>query len=144
MIMEYKEALYYKQIKDNIQCVLCPKKCIIKDGAIGNCRARKNINGKLISLVYGRATASNIDAIEKKPLYHFLPGTKSFSIGTLGCNLHCKNCQNWATSQIKTDYDFELSPEKVVEEAIENNCKSISYTYNEPTIFYEYMLDTAK
>jgi len=140
-----KEALFYIKKGNNIQCRLCPKTCIIKEGEAGDCGVRKNINNKLISLVYGRAAASNIDPIEKKPLYHFLPGSFSFSVGTVGCNLHCKNCQNWQISQAKAGkYDFELSPEKIVEEAVSNNCSSISYTYNEPTVFYEYMIETAK
>jgi len=141
-----KEALFYIKKDKDVQCKLCPRLCIIKPDNLGNCGVRKNINGKLYSLVYGRSAATNIDPIEKKPLYHFLPGSFSFSIGTLGCNLHCKNCQNWGISQAKSgDYpDYELLPEKIVEEAIRNNCKSISYTYNEPTVFYEYVLDTAK
>jgi len=141
-----KEALFYIKKGKDVQCKLCPRLCIIKPDSLGNCGVRKNINGKLYSLVYGRAAATNIDPIEKKPLYHFLPGSFSFSIGTLGCNLHCKNCQNWGISQAKSgEYpDYELLPEKIVEEAVRNNCKSISYTYNEPTVFYEYVLETAK
>jgi len=141
-----KQALYYKELKSNIvQCELCPKKCVIKEGETGNCKARKNIKGRLISLVYGKSIASNVDPIEKKPLYHFLPGSKAFSIGTAGCNLHCLHCQNYDTSQAIADESGNtLLPEEIVEFAENKNCKSISYTYNEPTIFYEYMLDTAK
>ncbi len=141
-----KEALFYIKKGKNVQCKLCPRLCVIKKDDLGDCGVRKNINGKLMNLVYGRAAATNIDPIEKKPFYHFLPGSFSFSVGTLGCNMHCKNCQNWQISQTKPGEhpDYELLPEKIVEEAINNNCKSISYTYNEPTIFYEYMLDTAK
>ncbi len=142
-----KQALYYKQLENNIvQCNLCPRKCVLKEGETGNCKARKNIKGELISLVYGKPAGFNIDPIEKKPLYHFLPGSKALSIGTTGCNLHCLHCQNYDTSQAAAD-EFSgntLLPEEVVEFAEKNNCNSISYTYNEPTIFYEYMIDTAK
>ena len=142
-----KEALYYKQFKNNnVQCSLCPRYCLIIDNEIGKCHVRKNIKGKLYSLVYGTPVSVAIDPIEKKPLYHFLPGSKSFSIGTIGCNLHCLHCQNWETSQAYPgDYpETELMPYKIVEEAKDSNCESIAYTYNEPTIFYEYSYDTAK
>ncbi len=141
-----KEALYYKKSKNYVHCVLCPRNCVIKESNLGFCGVRKNIKNKLYSLVYAKPVSVAIDPVEKKPLYHFLPGTKSFSIGTVGCNLKCKHCQNWQTSQAKPDQypTPTLEPKQIVEEAIKNNCKSISYTYNEPTIFYEYVLDTAK
>ena len=141
-----KEALYYKKIRNNVQCMLCPRNCSIKESQVGFCGVRKNISSKLYSLVYAKPVSVGIDPIEKKPLYHFLPGTESFSIGTVGCNLRCKHCQNWQISQAKPGQykTQELEPEEVVEEAIKNNCKSISYTYNEPAVFYEYALDTAK
>lgn len=145
--MEQREALFYKRVKENIlQCELCPRYCIIKENEVGNCGVRKNIQGKLYSLVYGKPVSVNADPIEKKPLYHFLPGSKSFSIGTVGCNFHCLNCQNWDISQAKFENvnNIDLEPKKVVEQALKYKCKSISYTYNEPTIFYEYMFDTAK
>ena len=142
-----KEAMYYKKLNNSlVHCVLCPWNCVIKPNGFGNCGARKNIDGKLYSLVYAKPVSVNIDPIEKKPLYHFLPGSHSLSIGTLGCNLHCLNCQNYDISQSKAD-EFpgkEIKPEEIVQEAIKNNCKSISYTYNEPTIFYEYVIETAK
>ena len=141
-----KEALYYKKLKDKVQCVLCPRNCIIEEDMAGFCGVRKNIKNKLYSLVYAKPISVAIDSIEKKPLYHFLPGTKSFSIGTVGCNLSCQHCQNWQTSQAKPEqyHAPTLEPKQLVEKAIKNNCKSISYTYNEPLIFYEYVLDTAK
>jgi pyruvate formate lyase activating enzyme len=142
-----KEALYYQKLDKNIvQCQLCPHFCTIKENNVGICKVRKNVKGKLYSLVYGRAVAAHIDPIEKKPLYHCYPGTSALSIGTVGCNLCCKHCQNWETSQAKPSDFFarELSPEHIVEMAKESECTSIAYTYNEPTIFYEYMLDTAK
>jgi pyruvate formate lyase activating enzyme len=142
-----KEALYYKKLKDKIvNCNLCPTNCVIKPDDFGNCGARKNIDGKLYSLVYGKPVSVSIDPIEKKPLYHFFPGSYALSIGTLGCNMHCLHCQNWEMSQAKADEFIGrgVEPKEIIERAIENNCKSISYTYNEPTIFYEYVLETAK
>jgi len=142
-----KEALYYKKLKDDVvNCNLCPTHCVIKEGEFGNCGARKNIKGKLYSMVYARPVSTAIDPIEKKPLYHFLPGSTSLSIGTFGCNLHCLHCQNYDISQSDADESSgrEVEPKDLIKLAIENNCKSISYTYNEPTIFYEYVLETAK
>ncbi|RLE37740.1 AmmeMemoRadiSam system radical SAM enzyme [Candidatus Woesearchaeota archaeon] len=143
-----KEAMYYKKLKDNIvQCQLCPRYCTIKPEEYGNCNARKNIKGTLYSMVYPNiAGPLAIDPIEKKPLYHFLPGSRALSFGTPGCNLHCKHCQNWQISQFKPEEIFteKTEPKKIVEAAIKNNCQSISYTYTEPTIFFEYMLETAK
>jgi pyruvate formate lyase activating enzyme len=142
-----KEALYYKKLKNKlVQCQLCPKYCIIEDGNNGNCKARGNRNGKLYSLVYGKPVSVNIDPVEKKPQFHFLPGTNAYSIGTAGCNLHCKFCQNWEISQCAPDEIpfIELPPEKVVEEALKSGCKSIAYTYNDPVVFIEYVIDTAK
>lgn len=142
-----KEALYYKKLKNNIvNCNLCPTNCVIKPDTFGNCGARKNIDGKLYSLVYAKPVSVSVDPIEKKPLYHFLPGSYSLSIGTLGCNLHCLHCQNYEISQSKADefMSREVKPEELIQTAIKNNYKSISYTYNEPTIFYEYVLETVK
>jgi len=142
-----KRAEHWKILKEKtIQCLLCPKHCVLKPGERGNCKARKNLDGKLYSIVYAKPVASYIDPIEKKPLFHFLPGTTSLSIGTAGCNLHCKFCQNWSISQANPEDipSLDLLPEQVIEQAEKNNCKTISYTYTEPGIFYEYVLDTAK
>jgi len=142
-----KEAGYYKKLEDeNVQCVLCPRNCVIKKDSYGFCNARKNIKGKLYSVLYSNPCAVHIDPIEKKPLYHFLPGSKALSIGTAGCNLDCRHCQNWtmARARPKDILTEKISPEEIVELAIKNDCKIISYTYNEPTIFFEYMLDCAK
>jgi pyruvate formate lyase activating enzyme len=132
---------------------------MIKEGAVGKCNARANINGSLVSLVYGKPVSINIDPIEKKPLYHFLPGSLSLSIGTVGCNMFCMHCQNWQISKAKAeipklsaqiynsnknDEPDEIMPKIIVDLAIENGCKSISYTYNEPIIFHEYAVDIAK
>lgn len=144
-----KEALYWKKEKDFIHCVLCPHNCMIKEGAVGICGVRKNKEGKLYSLVYARPASIAVDPIEKKPLYHFMPGEKALSVGTVGCNFSCQFCQNWTLSTSKPD-DIEVSgdelvnPEDIVRLAKEKGCKIIAYTYNEPTIFYEYMFDTAK
>jgi len=153
-----KEALLYKKLKNmKVQCQACAHYCIISPGKRGICGVRENQKGKLYSLVYGKAIAVHIDPIEKKPLYHFLPGTYSLSMATVGCNLACKNCQNWDISQGPKGLSLNdspwprtvikgqsLSPEKIVQEALTNHCPSISYTYTEPTIFLEYALATMK
>ncbi len=142
-----KEAMHYVKLKEKkVQCNICPRNCVIKQDKYGFCRARKNEKGILYSMVYAAPCSVNIDPIEKKPLFHFLPGTRTFSIGTTGCNLRCKFCQNWQISQAMPDEVpfINLLPEKIIEEAINNNCKSIAYTYTEPSIFYEYVYDTAK
>ncbi|NQT95020.1 MAG: AmmeMemoRadiSam system radical SAM enzyme [Candidatus Omnitrophica bacterium] len=142
-----KEAMYYEKLdKQQVQCILCPRRCIIPNKRRGFCRARENRDGTLYSIVYGKACALNVDPIEKKPLFHVLPSTKSFSIATAGCNLACKFCQNWQISQSSPEeVPYEnVPPEGVVRLARDNNCPTIAYTYTEPTIFYEYMLDTAK
>ncbi len=145
--MELHEAKYYrKKDEKTVQCLLCPHNCIIKEGKLGICKTKKNINGKLYSLAYSNPCAVHIDPIEKKPLQHFLPGSLAFSIATAGCNLNCKNCQNWEISQISPlEIDnYFLPPEEVVLQAKKTNCRSIAYTYTDPTAFYEYTLETAK
>lgn len=142
-----EEAMYFKKLEDNkVQCTLCPHFCFLKDGQTGKCKVRTNIAGDLHTLVMGKVVAAHTDPIEKKPLYHFLPGTSAFSIATAGCNLSCKFCQNWEISQSAPEdiRGYEASPEEVVEKAIAEGAKSIAYTYTEPTVFYEYMLKTAK
>lgn len=140
-----KEALYFRQLKNGVQCVLCPRFCFIREGEKGFCRNRINIENRLFTNAYNNLCAVHIDSIEKKPLYHFYPGSKTFSIATAGCNLTCKNCQNNHISQTGADQTktYFLSPENIVEETLKNYCKSISFTYTEPTIFFEYMLETA-
>ncbi len=141
------EAKYYKKIdKNTVQCQLCPRSCRLTNGERSWCRAREPKDGKLYSLVYGLSCAAHIDPIEKKPLFHFLPGTKIFSIATAGCNFRCKFCQNWQISQFPPEetQNYSLPPEEVVKKTIEYQCPSIAYTYTEPSIFFEYMLDTAK
>jgi len=139
------EAMFYKKLADgSVQCELCPFKCIIPEGQRGICGIRANIGGKLRALTYGKPVAVHIDPIEKKPLFHFLPGTKAFSIATAGCNLSCNFCQNWTISQASPEeaQHITLMPEDVVAQALQTGCRSIAYTYSEPTVFFEYMYDT--
>ncbi|HII30358.1 AmmeMemoRadiSam system radical SAM enzyme [Candidatus Woesearchaeota archaeon CG08_land_8_20_14_0_20_47_9] len=138
------DALYYDKKGEGIVCNLCPHLCTISGGKTGFCGVRKNVDGVLKSLVYGRPVAVNADPIEKKPLYHFLPGSKAFSIGTVGCNLACLHCQNWDISRARPRQDSPMiAPDEIVRLALDRGCKSVSYTYNEPTVFYEYMTDIA-
>jgi pyruvate formate lyase activating enzyme len=141
--------MFYEQMEDNkVHCFLCAQHCHIKSGKRGQCGVRENRQGKLWSLVYGQLIAQNIDPIEKKPLYHFYPGTRSYSIATVGCNFRCLFCQNADISQgpreHRTIFGREASSREVVEDAQRRQCASISYTYTEPTIFMEYALDTSK
>ena len=147
-----KESKLYKKLKNKaVQCLACNHKCVIPEGGTGICGVRKNINGKLYSLVYAKPIAVNIDPIEKKPLFHFLPGTPIFSIGTLGCNFLCKFCQNWDISQIRGEAAIKteksanlLSPKEIIAYCKEKNIPSIAYTYNEPTVFIDYAHQTMK
>lgn len=129
-----------------VECTLCPKACRIAHGQSGDCRVRVNMNGTLISTVFGRAASVHVDPMEKKPLFHFLPGSSIFSISTAGCNLHCQHCQNWQLSQ-KTGYEtnnYYAPPGVVVKTAQKEKCTAIAYTYNEPVIYYEYVWETAQ
>lgn len=145
-----KEAVLYEKLDANrVRCNLCAHRCLIFPGNCGICAVRENRKGKLYSLNYSKAIAANIDPIEKKPLFHFLPGTKSYSIATAGCNFRCEFCQNWDISQPPKSFKggfpgFDLPSEKIVSEAVKNDCASISHTYTEPTIFFEYAYNTAK
>lgn len=145
------ESYLYKKLENkNVQCQTCAHRCFIAPEKFGICGVRKNIDGKLYALNYGRAISENIDPIEKKPLFHFLPGTHTLSIATVGCNLRCGNCQNWQISQsVKKDKNLlemgqNLTPEEIIRDAAKSKCPSISYTYTEPTIFLEYALDIMK
>lgn len=132
----------------NVQCELCPKMCLIQPGQSGECRVRINIDGVLRTVVYGYPCTIHIDPIEKKPLFHFLPGTKILSIATVGCNLHCRNCQNWEISQANPEDKnipaYFCPPERVVALSKEYHCPSLAYTYTEPIIYYEYTYDSAR
>jgi len=141
------EALFYEKVDDNtVKCFLCPHECILPDGQRSFCRAREAHKAKLYSLVYELVCSMHIDPIEKKPIYHMLPGSRSFSIATAGCNSRCKYCQNWQISQSPPENTRNeiLTVPRLIELARKNDCKSIAYTYSEPTIFYEYMLDASK
>lgn len=140
--------MFYKKLRDNVQCYLCPHYCLIRSGERGKCGVRENRDGLLYSLVYEQAYTTAIDPIEKKPLFHFMPGSLTFSMTTVGCNLFCQFCQNW---QIARPPEPEmpitgstLTPEQIVDRACLNGCQSIAYTYTEPTIFFEYAYETAK
>jgi pyruvate formate lyase activating enzyme len=126
-----------------IQCDLCPKRCRVSRGKKGACRVRENRDGKYYSLVYGNPCAVHLDPIEKKPFFHVLPSTTSFSLATVGCNFQCKFCQNWEISQASPEdvYSYDVPPEMIVKKAKEVDAHSVAYTYVEPTIFYEYMVD---
>lgn len=160
-----KECVLYKSLEDKkVQCTACKQACVIADQNSGICGVRQNKDGKLYLLVYGHASAVNIDPIEKKPLFHFMPGSAIFSLGTVGCNFSCSFCQNWDLSQATKDIKkklldekklhqlnteigklgHELPPEKIIEVCKSKGIKSIAYTYNEPVIFAEYVHDTAK
>lgn len=144
-----KEAYLYKKIDNRrVQCNLCSHRCIIEDQDKGKCCVRSNIDGVLYSLVYRKIIAENSDPIEKKPLFHFLPGSYSMSIATVGCNFKCFFCQNYSISQAPCDNNIiegrDILPKDIVSLALANGDKSISYTYTEPTIFFEYAYDTAK
>ncbi len=143
-----KEAMFYIKKNNNIvKCELCPHNCLIKEENSGICGVRKNIKGQLYSVVYGKAIAYHVDPIEKKPLFHFFPGSAIYSFATAGCNFSCKFCQNWDISQISKGKNREItgekkSPKQIVEEALKLKCNSIAMTYNEPSIFFEYCYDT--
>jgi pyruvate formate lyase activating enzyme len=138
----FYEKLPYKKIK----CKLCPRECVIDDRERGYCGVRENRGGRYHSLVYGRVCAAHVDPIEKKPLFHFLPGTNAFSIATAGCNVNCKMCQNWDISQARPEQVSAafLAPNGVASAARQYQCPSIAYTYSEPVVFCEYVLDSAE
>lgn len=140
--MKYQNS----QPNNKTQCTICPRNCVLAEGQRGFCFVRKNVNGKITLTAYGYNTGLAIDPVEKKPLYHFYPGTKVLSFGTTGCNLSCAFCQNWQSSRGKIDPTLlnKTSPEEIAILAEENGCKSVAFTYNEPTIFFEYAVDTAK
>ncbi|MBI5847828.1 MAG: AmmeMemoRadiSam system radical SAM enzyme [Nitrospirae bacterium] len=145
-----KEAMMYeKRDGDDVACHLCSHNCLIHNDKRGLCAVRENRQGTLYSLVYGKVISMNIDPIEKKPLFHFLPGTTSLSIATVGCNFRCQHCQNYEISQFRPEEKFaipgrDVTPEDIVNAAVSEGCKSISYTYTEPTIFFEFAYDCAQ
>lgn len=144
---DYHKGMFWHQKTDTkIQCNVCPRGCVLKDGQRGFCFVRQNINDEMVLTTYGRSSGFCIDPIEKKPLNHFYPGTSVLSFGTAGCNLGCKFCQNWDISKAK-EWDKlsdEASPKKIAETAAQFGCKSVAFTYNDPVIFIEYAVDIAK
>ncbi len=144
-----REALLYETLAGNkVRCNLCAHHCVIADGRKGVCQVRENRGGTLFTLVYGRTIARNVDPIEKKPLFHFFPGSKAYSIATPGCNFHCRWCQNWDISQQPREQylisGHQAAPDQIVAAAKNTGCQSIAYTYTEPTIFFEYAYETAR
>jgi len=145
-----KEAmLYHKMEGEKVSCFLCSHRCLISDGKFGICNVRENRGGFLYTHSYGKLIAQNLDPIEKKPLYHFFPGSTSFSIAAIGCNFQCGFCQNWQISQVKESEALgvrpqEIQPKAIIEQAIRTGSKSISYTYTEPTIFFEFAYEIAQ
>jgi len=141
-------SLYQKLEEHKVKCAVCNHRCVISEDKRGICGVRENRGGTLYALNYGKTIACHIDPIEKKPLYHFMPGTQTYSFATVGCNFRCPWCQNWEISQASKPSEpilgTEISPEEHVAAAVKAGCRSISYTYSEPTIFVEYALDTMK
>lgn len=138
-----KEALYYTITEEGVACRLCPHNCTIQENKVGRCKVRRNVKGKLYSMNYNQISAIQVDPIEKKPIMMWMPGSEIFSIGSYGCNFHCGFCQNHSIS-LEQPETTELLPKEIVEKALSLGLPSIAYTYNEPTVFYEMMLDTAK
>ena len=142
-----KLALYWQKVKDSVvQCGLCPRRCVLEPGQRGFCTVRINKGGSLYTLGYANPVAVHIDPIEKKPFFHVAPGEPILSLAVAGCNMRCAFCQNWQISQSRPDEveSYYLPPQEVVNKTIESGCKFIAYTYTEPTVFYEYMLDISK
>ncbi len=138
---------YQNILKDNkVQCAICPRECKLRAGQEGFCHVRKNVDGEICLTTYGYNTGLAIDPIEKKPLYHFYPGTSVLSFGTFGCNMGCLFCQNYQTTKSKADTKYlnKAMPQEIVKVAIESGCKSVAFTYNDPVIFFEYAIDCAK
>ena len=147
--LNMREAMFYEKLDGNVvRCNLCSHRCRIADSKRGICGVRENRDGMLYSLVYGKVVARAADPIEKKPLFHFLPGSRAYSIATVGCNFRCGNCQNFEISQMPKDHNLivgeDLPPEEIIVAAKRNKCQSIAYTYTEPTIFFEYAYDIAR
>ncbi|MCL7413302.1 MAG: AmmeMemoRadiSam system radical SAM enzyme [ANME-2 cluster archaeon] len=141
------EAVLFDRLDNNkVQCHVCAHECSIADGKSGICGVRVNRDGTLFTLIYNTVSSEAVDPIEKKPLYHFLPGTLSYSQGSIGCNFRCRHCQNWNISQISLEqaYTSEITPEESVVRAVDSGCASMSWTYNEPTIWHEFTYDSAK
>ncbi|MCX8194700.1 MAG: AmmeMemoRadiSam system radical SAM enzyme [Candidatus Micrarchaeota archaeon] len=139
-----REAELYREMPNKaVSCFLCQRRCYIKEGEVGFCHVRKNIGGRLYSLNWGKCVSYAVDPIEKKPFYHFMPGSRAFSFAAVGCNFRCEHCQNWEISQPAQIFGQDIKPEELVRKAVATQSDGIAYTYTEPTIFYEYAKDTA-
>lgn len=140
-----KECMFYETTPRGLKCLVCPNECTLRTGETSVCRNRVNYKDKLYSIAYGNPCAVHIDPVEKKPLFHFMPGSRTYSIATAGCNFACLNCQNWTISQSspRETKNYDLMPSKVVEESLSEKCNSVSYTYSEPVTFLEYAYDTS-
>lgn len=141
-----KEAILWTPLEHGkAKCSVCSYRCVIPPGGVGHCRTRKNVDGRVFSMIYGTVTSEASDPIEKKPLYHFYPGSYSYSVGSVGCNFRCQHCQNWGISQadIQQVYSMDIMPEEVAQSAVDTMCRSVSWTYNEPGIWVEYAHDCA-
>ncbi len=142
-----REASFWEPLEGGrVRCTLCPVRCVINEGKRGSCRVRVNVGGRLYTLNYGKVTSIALDPIEKKPLFHFWPGSCALSVGTFGCNMHCKHCQNWEISQADESFPYvrDVTPELLIGMAREKGCDIIAYTYNEPVIWYEFVRETAE
>ena len=142
-----RDAMLYRGVGGGrVECGVCSRGCVVSSGRLGFCRTRENRDGRFYTLVYGLVSSLAADPIEKKPLYHFMPGSLSYSLGTVGCNFRCLHCQNYTISQMRHDEvrTFELLPEDAVSRALETGCRSIAFTYNEPTVWFEYTYETAR
>ncbi len=142
-----QEAMFYEKLEnDKVRCNICSHRCVIAPGKRGFCHTRENRSGVLYTLIYNTVSSEAVDPIEKKPLFHFNPGSLAYSLGTIGCNFRCKHCQNWTISQVTLDQatSIEISPARAVQRALSSGSNSIAWTYNEPTIWYEYTYDCAK
>ena len=139
------KAQYYIATDEGVTCLLCPHECVLKEGQTGICRTRTHVNGELQTQAYGAVCAAHVDPVEKKPLFHFLPGSRTFSIATAGCNLRCRNCQNAQISQHRPNdvMSETMSSQQIVDAAIQHGCRSVSYTYTDPVVYYEYAYETA-
>jgi len=140
------DAMWFERLEDGmVRCKLCPRECVVADVERGYCGVRENQGGDYKTLVYGALCSANVDPIEKKPLYHYLPGTTALSVATAGCNIECKFCQNWEISQVRPEQlsSHEVSPQELAERALHSRSPTIAYTYSEPIVFYEYAFDSA-
>ena len=137
---------YFEVFRDKIKCTVCPRECILSEGQKGFCKVRENKNGKIHLISYNYATGLAIDPVEKKPLYHFYPSAKVLSFGTFGCNMGCKFCQNYHMSKSEQNFDYsqKATPEIITETAKKYSCEGVAFTYNDPSVFIEYAIETAK